>query len=240
MPVSVRRGPARLLDRTSSGGAVMQDQDSPEDPVVVKTPQIDSEEKKTSAAQQRDKQELKPQKMPLSRRRRALRWLLGLLIIFFLGVLAAVYLFYIPLRSETADLRQQLEQQQADIENASQAAQNLESEVDRLSTLERELAQAELHITLLSIQKDVNAARLALALDNPEDVRMALSTTAESLQQIETQIDNANQLAIITSLQNRLELVLEEFEDNPFAAQSDLEVMATDLVRFENALFARP
>ena len=34
----------------------MQDQDSPEDPVVVKTPQIDSEEKKTSAAQQRYKQ----------------------------------------------------------------------------------------------------------------------------------------------------------------------------------------
>lgn len=218
----------------------MQDQDPSEDPIVVKTPQIDSEEKKTSAPPPPEKQELKSQKKSLSRRRRALRWLLGLLIIFLLGVLATVYVLYIPLRREAADLRQQLEQQQDDIESASLAAQKLESEVDRLSALEQELSQSELHITLLSIQKDVSAARLALALDQTDDVRIALTSTAESLQQIETQIDDSNQLAVITSLQNRLELVLEEFEDNPFAAQSDLEVMATDLVRFENALFARP
>jgi hypothetical protein len=49
-----------------------------------------------------------------------------------------------------------------------------------------------------------------------------------------------DQRKIVSDMQERLELVLDEVDDNPYAAESDLDVLARDLLELESALFTGP
>jgi hypothetical protein len=49
-----------------------------------------------------------------------------------------------------------------------------------------------------------------------------------------------DQRKIADDMQERLELALDEMEDNPYAAESDLDVLARGLLELENALFTEP
>lgn len=181
-----------------------------------------------------------PAKVPESRLQRfarlSIRWLAGLLIVFALGVLATVFVLLQPARQDLSQTRTELEQ-------ANQRITELETEVDRLSTFERsnqklseDLDKANLHITILRALSDVNAARLALAMDDPASARVHLTNTDQTLQELEGLVE-ANSQELVLSMQDRLELALSEIGDDGFAAQSDLGVLATNLVQLENTYF---
>ena len=169
--------------------------------------------------------------------RLSIRWLAILLIIFGLGVLATAFLFYRPVADELAGTRDELQQYQAQIAE-------LQDEVDRLQSLEKEnqtlqdeLQKANLHIQILSALSDVNAARLDLAQDNASGAQVDLTNTAETLKNLE-QLVGAQQKEAVQAMQSRLDLALQEMDRDSFAAQSDLEVLATNLVQLENTFFA--
>lgn len=181
-----------------------------------------------------------PSEAPESRLQRfarlSIRWLAGILIVFALGVLATVLILLQP-------ARQDLSQTRAELEQANQRISELEAEVDRLSTFEEananlreELDQANLHIAILSALSDVNAARLALAMDEPAIAQDHLTNTDQTLQQLQGLVE-ANSQELVASMQDRLELALSEIGDDNFAAQSDLGVLATNLVQLENTYF---
>lgn len=181
-----------------------------------------------------------PAEEPESRLQRfarlSVRWLAGLLIVFALGVLATVFVLLQP-------ARQDLSQTRAELEQANQRITELEAEVERLSTFERsnqklseDLDTANLHITILRALSDVNAARLALAMDDSASAQVHLTKTNQTLQELEGLVD-ANSRDLVVSMQDRLELALSEIGEDNFAAQSDLGVLSTNLVQIENTYF---
>jgi hypothetical protein len=168
-----------------------------------------------------------------------LRWLLGILILCGLGALAVVMLLYIPLRRDLAAAQGKLDSLTTKSSSDLQAANE---EIDRLSSLEANnkdlqtrLDQANLSQTLLQIRLDIASAQLALAKEDSAKAKLALSKTAETIKKLESLLPQAQQAAI-TSLQDRLKLALGEVEENPYAANSDLDVMTNILLELENAL----
>lgn len=169
--------------------------------------------------------------------RLSIRWLAGILILFGLGVIAAVFLLYRP-------TTQALSQAGDDLTQAEQRVAELEAEVDRLQSLEgeneallEELNQAQLHIQILSALSDVNAARLDLANDDVASARLDLTNTTETLERLGELVAPEQQEAV-QAMQDRLDLALAEVDRDAFAAQSDLRVLATNLVQLENTFFA--
>jgi cell division protein FtsB len=186
---------------------------------------------------------ISPVPKPESRWRRffrlALRWVVGLLIVFLLGVLATTLLFYRP-------TLERLNQLQAEHQQSVQRVAELEAEVARLSELERrnqalekDLATANLDRKLLKILADVNAARFALSSGDAAGARLILSKAPAALKEIALLVSQ-DQRESVTAMQNRLDLALSEMERDAFAAQSDLGVLASNLAQLEEAVVSSP
>ena len=171
--------------------------------------------------------------------RRALRWFILALIVFILGGLAAVQLFYQP-------KAQQLAQVEATLTQKQQQVEALQTEVARLSTLDTqnkplqaELAAANRRVKILSALSDVHAARLALATKDVEAARGSLATTSRTLTEL-AGLAGADYREQVAAMQARLKLALDEMPRDAFAAQSDLGVLVAQLVQLDNTLLANP
>ncbi|MGD2157747.1 MAG: hypothetical protein PVG14_04915 [Anaerolineales bacterium] len=202
--------------------------------------------------------------------RLAFRWTLGVLVVFGLGFVTALLTLYQPAtknldrtRSQVAELeaevdrlspleevnqslQDELEQALADLDDAEGRVTELEAEVSRLTpldeanqSLQAELEDAVLHVHILSAKTDVAEAHLALIKESPADARVILNETATTLEALVDMLAS-DQQAVVADMQERLELVLSEIGEDPFAAQSDLEVLAVKLTQLENAFFAGP
>ncbi len=180
---------------------------------------------------------------PESRWRRffrlALRWVVGLLIVFLLGVLATALLFYRPTLAELSQL-------QVEHEATLKRVAELEAEVSRLSALqernqalEKDLAKADLQKRILGVLADVNAARFALSNNDAAGARLILNESRIALNEIAKRV-STDQRDAVTAMQNRLNLALDEIERDAFAAQSDLGVLASNLVQLEEMVISKP
>lgn len=171
--------------------------------------------------------------------RMALRWVLGVLIVFGLGYLTAIFALYRP-------TTQKLGQTRGELEAARDQINSLEARVEELKPLETENAELlaaqeehELHIAILNARLDVAMARLALVQEDIAKAQITLRNTDQTLAKIKSLLPEA-QSEIVTAMEERLELTLSEIEDDPYAAQSDLDVLATNLLQLEDSLFSSP
>ncbi len=170
---------------------------------------------------------------------KALRWVVGFLIVFMLGVLAMEFVFYRPLTL-------QLDQVGSERDQAQQNVKTLQGQIDSLTplseqnkTLQDQLSKSQLHVTILSAEANVNAAQVSLLNDKPAEARLVLNKTTATLKTLQGMLP-PDQQKVATDMQNRLTLVLGELDSNKFAAQSDLNVLETSLVQLENILFTNP
>lgn len=178
--------------------------------------------------------------------RRLIRWAAGILIVFGLGLLAAIFLLYRP-EAQKAEAAQQAAQ--AELSQAHAQVTDLESQVaglqEQIASLQplketnTQLLAAQdslnLHIAILDARLDVANALLALAEQDGARALVILAQTDTTLDRI-GQLLAPEQLNTITSMKQRLELVLTEIEVDPYAAQSDLDVLATNLLQLQDAL----
>jgi hypothetical protein len=171
--------------------------------------------------------------------RMALRWVIGFLIVFLLGALTMEFAFYRPLAG-------QLDQVKGERDQAQQTVKTLQGQLDSLAplsnqnkTLQDQLSKSELHVTILSAEANVSSAQLSLMNNKPADARLVLDKTSTTLKTLQGMLP-PDQQKVITDMQSRLNLALGELDNNKFAAQSDLNVLATSLVQLENTLFANP
>jgi hypothetical protein len=178
-----------------------------------------------------------------TRGRRFLRWALGILILMGIGFLAAILLFYVPMRDRVNNLQLELNQSEQRIESLTQTIDQREQRIQELQALETrnqelegQLQQANLHVAILQARNDVASARLALSEDNVAQARIALSNTSGTLDKIASLLP-ANQRDVVTTMQQRLDLALSGIENDQYAASSDLDVLATNLTELENRLF---
>lgn len=177
---------------------------------------------------------------------RTARWVLGLLVVFMLGFLAAIYGLYRPALNERQSVERQLSNSQgetASLQSELDAAQgqigDLQARIEELSSLETRNQELELHVSILSARSDVISARLALANEDPSRSRAALARTGETLNTLQDLLA-ADQSDLVTDMQDRLELVLSELDDDTFAADSDLGVLERSLLELENDYFTQP
>jgi hypothetical protein len=171
--------------------------------------------------------------------RNALRWLIIAVILLVLGGLAVFQFLYQP-------KVQQLSQANASLTEEQQQVEALQTEVASLTALEEEnkslqdeLAAANRRVKILSALSDVNSARMALAMEDEEAARSSVANTARILTELAglAGVEHRDQ---VEAMQARLKLALDEIERDAFAAQSDLGVLAAQLVQLDNQLMANP
>ena len=174
---------------------------------------------------------------------RALRWVASILLVFALGMLTATLAFYVPkvrALQQAEQARRQAEEQvgalEAEIDSLSTQVDSLKNQ---LQAQQAELDSAGLHAQILAALADVTAAQLSLAKENPDGARLALSNTPTALESLAKLVGN-EQIDTIRSMQQRLDLILAELDDDSEAAQSDLGVLSTNLVKLENTFFVEP
>jgi len=164
--------------------------------------------------------------------KRALRWIVIFLVVFTLGIVAMQFVRVRPLTDERNGLSQSLAEAQA-------ASQDLQTEIDRLEGVEQEnraltetLQQTEVKLTLLNILVDVTRAQLALAQEDPLRVAAALQGSGEKLATLRDLMGDSD----LEGIRERLVLVLSEVDNDPFAAERDLEILANILLEIEREL----
>jgi hypothetical protein len=167
-----------------------------------------------------------------------LRWVLGLLIVFGLGAMATLFALYLPNRQAVVSLEAQLEDANLQIDELESQVASLMILETKNQSLQEELDQANMHILLLRTLSNVNAARISLIDDDVATARAYLSK-ADTLKDLAV-LMGPEQRDEINAMVNRLELALSELEKDSFAAQSDLEVLATNLMELKNTFFGEP
>ena len=196
--------------------------------------------------------------------RKFIRWTFGLLVIFSLGYLTAIFTIYTPkvdeleksgknlenAQSTIADLESEINTQQNEIDRLGVQIQNLETEISNLETeisnletknqelndkLVEEQSKYYLQITLLKTRSDVISAQVAIYQENPAQARLLLDSARQNLNTVGSLLPD-DLKDVVSPLQNRLELAVGEIEDDPETAISDLAILAGDLLKIENAL----
>jgi alkylation response protein AidB-like acyl-CoA dehydrogenase len=168
-----------------------------------------------------------------------LRWTFGILIIFGLGFLLAMFILYLPNRQASGQVMSDLQQSRQEAADLQSKLDGLKSLQNDLQAAQNELGNANLHVAILSARNDVANAQLAMAQNQPEKAHLALDKTGDTLTMIGGLVDQS-QKKVITNLESRLTLATGEIDANPYAAQSDLDVLATGLLELESALFSTP
>jgi hypothetical protein len=167
--------------------------------------------------------------------RRFLRGMLVVLVIFGLGMVAAIALWYLPMReTATANQHQADAAHQRIAELEEQLASQTALEMEYQQALER-LKAANLQLTLKSLQIEVASARIALAQNNPDAALTALEKADPLMGELQ-RLAAKDQQKMLSDLQARLALAKSELKTNTYAAQSDLDVLARSLSELAAAL----
>ncbi len=170
--------------------------------------------------------------------RRILFALLGAVLIFLAGALAAYLLIARPAQSELSAVSTELEAQKS---AAQQVSADLDSAQQRLAALEAEkkdlqarLASADLYIAILNALTEAQTARIEIAARNTTGASLALSNLGRALKTLES-VAQSDQKAVIAALQKDLQPIVSQLASNPSAAQSELEKLAGNLMQLKAA-----
>lgn len=175
----------------------------------------------------------KSEKQPLSRARRfwrsSLIWLSIIAITFTAGVVTFNYLRYQPQQKELA----QAYETTTDLQNqVNSLTAKLNTANDRLAVLE----DAQTHLELMQVLVDVNNARLALADKDIPAAKAALEKTSQHLEDLAPRLSAAD-ASLVTSLPQRLTLILSGLDNDVETAKVDLELLAGNLMDIATSLF---
>lgn len=169
--------------------------------------------------------------------RQLVRWTLGILILIGIGFIAALLLFYMPLRREAAAKTAELSAAQTRIgELESELAAKAQMEKLYQDALEW-LKRADFQNNLLNLQIEVASARIYLSQDKKELASTALQNAQAILKALLTMATPAQRTAL-SEMEARLKLAISGLEKDTYAAQSDLDVLARSLSDFSASLTA--
>ncbi|MGA9532620.1 MAG: hypothetical protein WBR18_07880 [Anaerolineales bacterium] len=168
---------------------------------------------------------------------RALRWAVGIGVVFMIGVLVT-FIWRVRPQSDT------IRKLGIDLKETQSQVDQLQSRLDELAPLEseneqlqQELETKDHHLELLAVLVDVTRSQLALAQEQPDSAKAALEGTDGSLQSL-LQGMEGSQAGMVSGMRERLQLVVAELDGDTFAAQRDLEIMANNLIDLEGEVFS--
>ena len=172
--------------------------------------------------------------------RKALIWLVVILIALGAGFLLDHFLRYRPLLEDLQQTQAEQVKLQNDLDELDdlieQMTPKLESAYADIESLEDELERTNARLMLYKVLVDVSNARLSLFLEDVEEAKIALTDTRASLNALEPVIEAVDpDLAL--SMPRRLELITAGLERDPQTAAIDLELFTKDLLALEPLLF---
>jgi DNA repair exonuclease SbcCD ATPase subunit len=186
--------------------------------------------------------------------RKFIRWAVGLLIIFGLGFLTAVFSIYDNKVDELdqslkdlnnagttiAELEAQIKTQQNEIDDLNSQIDTLNSKIIMLEEENQNLTESldslKLQIALPKTRADLVSAQVSLYEGKPAQARVLLESANQGLIVIKSLLPE-DLKDVVPPLQSRLELAIGGMNDDPETAIADLGILASDLLEIENALF---
>lgn len=186
--------------------------------------------------------------------RNFIRWTVGLLIVFGLGFLAAIFTIYNQKVSELdqskgdlssagttiKDLEIQISALQIQIDNLNAQIDSLNQTITDLEAQNEELVSEQdgfnLQNALLRGRADVVSAQVELFNENPAKARVMLESVSQTLDTIESLLPE-DLKDVVAPLKSRLELAVGGLETDTNTAIADLGILAADLLEIEDALF---
>lgn len=168
--------------------------------------------------------------------RQALRWAAILGLAFVLGIAALWIARLRPQQERVRSMETEVRQAQTQIGDLESEVTELESLRQENQELRQDLELASLHLDLLDILVDVEAAQIALEQDNPSRAQSALRGTDAKLEELGSGLEGSPADSV-QAMRDRLRLVMEELNSDAFAARQDLEIMANSLLSLEEVLF---
>ncbi|MBN1264873.1 MAG: type II secretion system protein M [Anaerolineales bacterium] len=172
--------------------------------------------------------------------RKLLRWGAGIALIFVLGIVVTWFVRVSPLQNELTETQDSLQTAQQEVDSLQGEVSDLQDTRDTLEaenqSLESQLTTALADQQILRVLADVSAARVALAEDDLITAKAALSGTEARLAAL-LDILPPDVQDTVQGMISRLTLVLDEINDDSFAAENDLEVLWTNLQALESSLF---
>ncbi|KAA3646564.1 MAG: hypothetical protein DWQ07_10175 [Chloroflexi bacterium] len=166
----------------------------------------------------------------------ALRWAVGLGVVFALGIALTWFVQVQPRAERIQELKGELSSANQQITDLEAEISDLQTEVNELLVVRDERDRAEVHLSLLNVLVDVSYAQMALAQNDPTNALAALEDTDLKLINLRANVENSL-YDTVDELRTRLTLVQEGIDSDTFAAQSDLDVMRNSLLALEAALF---
>jgi hypothetical protein len=161
--------------------------------------------------------------------RSALRWAVAIALVFTAGVVLLWFTQVRPLRAQMESLRSDLDAAQVELEDLRPLREEDEA-------LQAEATLAQSRLLLLRSMVDVTSAQVALALGRQEEASDALLPTDERLASLLNLLTDVQTRDQVRQMRERLALAASEISDDTFAAQNDLEVLASDLAALERSL----
>jgi hypothetical protein len=165
-----------------------------------------------------------------------LRWAVLVAILFGLGVLATWIVRVQPQGDRIDELANRLEAAEMTIEGLEEELSALTPLKSENAALQEQLAESQLRADLLRVLIDVTSAQVAMAKDDMVSAKASLSRTDARMKSIQKQLTDEDQ-DTLESMRTRLALVLDELDQDEFAAQNDLEVLTSNLLALERSLF---
>lgn len=178
--------------------------------------------------------------------RKIIRWTAGLLIVFGLGLITGIYLFYKPATQEAErmlnELKVHLDEANSKIADLEALKSKLEAQISDLEPYEAMndelMAQQKdlnLHIAILEARIDITHALLAIEGEDLLQAQFSLDETEAALDQIGSFLDKEKQ-EVVDELKTQLQWIKDDLEKNPVAAQKDLEALEAKLLQMEDDL----
>lgn len=172
--------------------------------------------------------------------RKALTWLVVIVIAFGAGFLLDHFLRYRPLLEDLQQTQAEQAKLQGDLDvldnSLEQMTPKLEAANAKVASLEGDLEMANARLQFYKVLVNVSNARLSLFLENIEEAQVALADTEKGLEALGPVIEKVDaELAL--SMPRRLELIIAGLERDPETAAIDLELFTKDLLALEPMLF---
>jgi hypothetical protein len=174
--------------------------------------------------------------------RRLIRWAAGILIIFGLGLIAGIYMFYKPAIQEA---ERKINIIEVDLNSAIEENEGLKSQIATLQPYKSrndgllvEQSNLLLHIAILDARVDVADALLAIDQEDIVQAKVILNQTEIALDHINDLIAQDLKDAV-TDMKTRLDLILSEIDRDHQTAQIDLGTLEEDLLHLEDSLIPK-
>ncbi len=174
--------------------------------------------------------------------RRLLRWTVGLLVVFGLGFVTALWAFYLPMRSNAL-------QAEADVRKAAQEISALKGQLadaqSKIQSLEAQLQQAQQNVTntqtrlaLTEALADAYAARLALKDGDAVGAGLYVDAMLKSLDALASLVPPDHAQAV-TEMQQQAQDIRKNL-DSPSYADRKIRGLVQNLLALEDILFPQP